>query len=75
MSETDKIKEKIKKELNEIALNKETFIKDLNDPEAYGHSAGTPLEAWIKEQLSKKGWVVYFPNEFINRYTLQLAVG
>ncbi len=66
MNEPDKIKEKIKKELNELALRDDIIIKDLTDPEAYGHSAGTPLEGWIKEQLSENGWKIYFPNEIVS---------
>ena len=65
MDRSDEIKEKVMGQLDEI-VSKDVFIKSLNDPEAYGHSAGTPLEYWVKEQLSDKGWKVYFPNEFLS---------
>lgn len=66
MNERNEIKKKITIQLQKLVSQNDIFIKGLDNLEAYGHSAGNPLELWIKEELTKNGWKVYFPNKFIS---------
>jgi hypothetical protein len=61
----EEIKQKIKEQFKKLLSEKPTLIKGLDNPEAYGHAAGTPLEEWVKQELKIHKWRVYFPNEFL----------
>ncbi len=47
---------------------KELRVRGIESEEAYGHLAGSPLEIWLKEKMTRFSWkvAIYFPNEFVD---------
>lgn len=62
----EEIKKEIIKEFGKL-LKKEQIIHGIKAHDAYGHSAGTPMEEWVKTKLKEAGWEVYYPNEFLTK--------
>ena len=68
MNRCEEIKKEVSAQLQKIVSRKDVFIEGLTNSEAYGHSAGTPLETWVKSRLQEEKWQVFFPNEFLLKF-------
>ena len=62
----EKIKKEIIDKFKEL-LKQKQVISSINTEDAYGHSAGTPMEEFVKHKLIEAGWEVYYPNRFLNK--------
>ncbi len=65
MNNPSTIRKAIEDQFNSL-LKSRPIIPQLNNPSAYGHSAGDVIEEWVKSQLIINKWVVYSPNDFLS---------
>lgn len=63
----EEIKALVEKRFSQIIKTKENLkIKGIINPDAYGHSAGTPIEEWVREHIEKEtDYKVFYPNELL----------
>ncbi|MEK6860684.1 MAG: hypothetical protein AABY07_01815, partial [Nanoarchaeota archaeon] len=66
MNDPLSIKKSIESQFSNLLKSKIQIIPQLNNPSAYGHSAGDIIEEWVKSQLVINKWVVYSPNDFLS---------
>jgi len=67
MMKANDIRDSIERGFNKILKNEEKAkVEDIKGNEAYGHLAGTPIEEWVKNNLSDiLQFDIYYPNEFL----------
>ncbi len=58
---------RIEQYFSKILKAREVMVKGIVNNDAYGHSAGTPMEDWVREHLEKVGVEVYYPNVFLDK--------
>jgi len=63
----EEIENLIKRQFDECLAKGEVIIKELNESDAYGHAAGTPLEHWVLSFLDQNEWNISFPNDFLTQ--------
>jgi len=61
----DTIRKKIESEFSDIFKDEDNLIFEVESG-AYGHSAGDAIEGWLKSNLLKNGWDVYYTHEFLS---------
>lgn len=69
----EEIKKEIQKQLSAVLQEGKQIDIDGIAEDAFGHSGGALVEAWLKQRLAENGWAVYYPNEFLSELFMRIG--